>query len=169
MHGADCFCCLYFCERFAGVEILGHAFDFLQQFLGPCQVIDFKRGQKLVGFLRFAVPILGWRECVLGQLTRAQSELGLIDSWDEPRVHDSVIQDACELILAIDGDKTRHWKSHLKANLKRGRMKDMQYVAVDATPERWAMWPIDAQGNEIDIEKEEGTFDEPIHRESVDP
>ena len=120
---------------------------------------------KLVGFLRFAVPILGWRECVLGQLTRAQSELGLIDSWDEPRVHDSVIQDACELILAIDGDKTRHWKSHLKANLKRGRMKDMQYVAVDATPERWAMWPIDAQGNEIDIEKEEGTFDEPIHRE----
>ena len=52
MHGADCFCGLDFGERFAGIEILGHAFDFVQQFFGSCQVVDFQRSQKLVGFLR---------------------------------------------------------------------------------------------------------------------
>ncbi len=67
-------------------------------------------GPNAAGKVRFAVPILGWRECVLGQLTRAQSKLGLITNWNERTVSDSDINDAWWVHEAPDvlGDRFYH-------------------------------------------------------------
>jgi len=68
---------------------------------------------KLIGFLRFAQPILGWRECALGRLTKYQTTLGVIVDWDEPTLDNTIILAACSLILQIDPKTKRHRKSHV--------------------------------------------------------
>ena len=40
------------CQGLAGIEICGKKLDFLDEFGGPGQVVDFKRGQELVALLR---------------------------------------------------------------------------------------------------------------------
>ena len=88
------------------------------------------------GYLRFAGPIMGWSECRLGRLTKAQSELGLVTDWDEPKLKSGVLDHACKLINSVDEKATQHRKSHI---LKRGRTPPF-YFAVDATPKCWTVY-----------------------------
>ena len=91
---------------------------------------------RLCGWLRFAGPILGWSECRLGRLTKAQSELGQVTLWDQPNVNPAVLKLAFALIEGIDEKSKQHRRSHV---LKRGRSPPF-YFAVDATPTCWAVY-----------------------------
>ena len=111
---------------------------------------------KLISYLRFAAPILGWREGKLGRLTKVQSELGVIEDWDEPKIGEAIMKAARRMILEIDTpvehpkQEFNEWKmlsirgmQHRKSHVekKRGR-EEVVFVAVDATEYRWAMTPM---------------------------
>ena len=107
------------------------------------------------GWLRFVAPILGWSECKLGRLTKAQSRLGQVMFWDEPCVDLASIATAICLVRSVkiitktnergvdeEQGEERHRRSHV---MKRKRHAPF-YFAVDATPERWAVYEILANG-----------------------
>jgi len=99
---------------------------------------------RLMGFLRFAAPILGWQHRVLGEGTKAQSDLGEIADWDELSVKTEKIDYARRLVLQVEVRKN-HPRSHIPS--KRGRVSTT-FIAVDATPDRWVIVLLrDCQGS----------------------
>lgn len=91
---------------------------------------------RLLGVLRFISGIQGIQRSSLGRLTKYQSMLGTIDSWDADTVDPSVIGDSIKRILTFPLIG-RHRKSHLEV-LKKSHKTC--YVAVDATTTRLAAW-----------------------------
>ena len=114
---------------------------------------------RLLGMLRFAAPILGWQEYRLGRLTKEQSRLGMVEKWNDPCVNEEIIRAACRMIQALVGGEESHPKSHYVK-----RKGDVLFVAVDATPFRWAMWPM-KDGKVIKSECKEKDF---VKEESID-
>ena len=109
---------------------------------------------RLLGFLRFVAPILNWPRRKLGRFTKYQSELGSVVNWDEESLaHDKILKSMMSVITAID-NKYGHAKSHIPT--KRASVMTV-YVAVDATKQRWAMWPM-IDGEVIEAEWKHGIF-----------
>ena len=108
---------------------------------------------RLLGMLRFAAPIVGWQEYRLGRLTKEQSRLGKVEKWNDPCVSETTIRVACRTIESLVGDEESHPKSHYVK-----RKGDVLFVSVDATPFRWAMWPM-KDGKVIKDRCEEADFD----------
>lgn len=100
----------------------------------------------LLGYLRSIAPILGWRKCRLGRLTKAQSALGAVD-WDSEEADLEkaelipIVARAARMILDVQEDaQPRHRKSHI-LEVKRPKC-DVIFIAVDATPYRWAVYSL---------------------------
>ena len=91
---------------------------------------------RLVSFLRFVGPVLCWPQNKLGRLTKAQSDLGQVEDWDEQQVPEEAMQEACRLILGVDASAISDRSTHFR---KRGR-GEVEFFAVDATPKRWAVY-----------------------------
>jgi len=104
---------------------------------------------RLMGFLRFAAPILGWQHRALGKGTKIQSLLGKIVDWDGLIVQGCDIEYLKMLVLSVTVKKC-HPRSHIPP--KRGR-SDAVFVAVDATPFRWVIVVLREVGGIVEIVK----------------
>lgn len=89
-----------------------------------------------LGFLRFAGSILGWPSYRLGRLTKYQSDLGKVEQWDDEYVPIEALAEAKRLILEIDPDTRSDRNSHVRKR----RRGEVMFLAVDATPTRWAVY-----------------------------
>lgn len=115
---------------------------------------------KFVGFLRFAGPVLNWTAHRLGEATKMQSKMGFIN-WkagegDIENVDEASISLLRSLVLSIENE-WHHRKSHLP---RKRAVVEVAFIAVDATPLRWAMWPM-VNGKVVASECEEGSFESP--------
>ena len=111
---------------------------------------------RVTGWLRFAAPILGWPDCKLGRLTKAQSRLGQVleSEWDVPCVDPMVMSTATTLVRSVriitdeNGEQHGeefHRRSHV---IKRSRGQPF-FFAVDATPSRWTVYEITENGTPV--------------------
>ena len=117
----------------------------------------------LLGFVRFAAGILSWSRRRLAEPTKVQSMLGKIEQWDVeiPAQLRNTIAALKMLIQGID-NTPRHRLSHVLAArcpIARGNRldHDIFFATVDATPQRWAVWPM-KDGVVVTAWKREGFF-----------
>lgn len=104
---------------------------------------------RLMGFLRFAAPILGWQHRALGKGTKIQSSLGEILDWDGLIVKESDVEYLKKLVLGVMLKKC-HPRSHIPPKRQR---EEAVFIAVDATPKRWVIVVLSCSGDGIDIVK----------------
>lgn len=111
----------------------------------------------LLGFARFAQGILGWSRRRLAEATKAQSMLGQVQAWDTAVPFLAPIIDALKRLIGTIDNTPQHRLSHVLAARCRGSDKEIFFATVDATPTRWAVWPM-LEGRVITMWKREGFF-----------
>ena len=92
----------------------------------------------ILGFLRFALPVLNIHRRHLGRLTKVQSELGVVENWDKCfSCLEEPLTDAIKILFQLI-PRYSHRKTHLSA-----ARQEPIFFAVDATPKRVAAWQIE--------------------------
>ena len=95
---------------------------------------------QFAGYLRHAHTILGIAPRELGRISKLQSDQGKIENWDARILPESVSALVVRMVqhVAHVNEKARDWQMFSNPTLN----KRVYFAAVDATPTRWAVWPM---------------------------